>query len=137
MHNQQVIDFGEKPKSTYDNRKTGVTFICFEDQLMNSSSDLRFSMATSNWRNVQQALQLGDYGGHMDPQHILDRIQDIRYDIGLLALGDGGEIDTIIKNKYNFSNGTEVLNRLEKCAIAADVAGTQVRVMNGKFIGGL
>ena len=137
MHNQQTIDFGDKAKVGYDNRKIGVSFICFEDQLMNSSSDLRFSMSTSNWRNVQQALQMGDYGGSLDPKTILERLQDIKDVVSAQSLGDGDPLDDIIKKSYKISHGSEIFGLLEKTAIAAQEAGTKVRVMNGKFIGSL
>jgi len=134
---QQTIDFGDKAKAGYDNRKVGVAFICFEDQLMNSSSDLRFSLSTSNWRNVQQALRMGDYGGSFDPETILEKLQDIKDVVSAQSLGDGDSLDDIIKKSYKISNGSEIFGLLEKAAIAAQHAGTKVKVMTGKFIGSL
>ena len=133
---QQTIDFGDKAKSQ-DNRKIGVAFVCFEDQLMNSSSDLRFSTSTSNWRNVQQALGLGDYGGSFDPDAILEKLQDVKDVVSAQGLNDGDPMDGIIKKSYKIENGTQIFGRLEKIAITAQHAGTKVRIMTGQFIGTL
>jgi len=137
MSGQQTIDFGKAEKSTQDNRRIGVAFICFEDQIMNHSSDLRFSTSTSNWRNVQQALQLGDYGGSFDPDTILKALQDVKDVVAAQALNDPSDMDDVIKKSYKIEHGTQMLGKLEGIAIAAQEAGSKIRVMSGQFIGQL
>ena len=79
MYEQRFIEFDKQVKAnTSDNRKMGVSFICFEDQLMNFSSNLRFSTSTSNCRNLQQAIGMGDYGGVLDPERIINGIIKIK-----------------------------------------------------------
>ena len=137
MPGQQTIDFGKAEKSTQDNRKIGVAFICFEDQMMNYSSDLRFSTSTSNWRNVQQALRLGDYGGSFDPDSILKALQDVKDVVSAQALNDPSDMDDVIKKSYKIEHGTQMFGKLERIAIAAQEAGSKIRVMTGQFIGQL
>jgi hypothetical protein len=120
--------------SEKDNRKIGVAFICFEDQLMNYSSNHRFSTPTSNWRALQQALQLGDYGGSFDPDYVITSIDSLIEMVHQKQLYENIDLDEIYKKHYGVIRGTELLKRLRDTAIAAQVAGTKVRAMIGAFV---
>jgi hypothetical protein len=136
MSEQQYIDFGNKEKATpIDNRKIGVAFICFEDMLMNYSSDLKFSTSTSNWRKVQNILGMGDYGGSLDPQHMIQSLEKISCEIGMASLSDPNCLDAIILKLYDIENGTVIFHKLFAIATAAAYAETKVRVMTGSFVG--
>jgi hypothetical protein len=138
MCEQKFIEFDKQVKAnTSDNRKTGVSFICFEDPLMNYSSNLRFSTSTSNCRNLQQAIKMGDYGGVLDPERTLHGILEIKEYALSQSLVDPDCIDAIIKKKYGFDEGVTLLIKLEEICVAALFAGTQIRIMNGQFIGKL
>jgi hypothetical protein len=126
-----------KSKENSDSRKIGVAFICFEDQLMNYSSDLRFSTSTPNWRNAQQALRMGDYGGKLDPTYVLNRIEIIKGIINTYALSSNDSFDEIIEKVYKIKNGSKILEKLEAISIAAQISNTEIRVMIGNFIGSL
>ena len=136
MSEQKFIEFDKQVKATTsDNRKTGVSFICFEDQLMNFSSNLRFSTSTSNCRNLQQAIGMGDYGGVLDPERIINGITKIKEYITFQSLLDADCLDAIIQKKFGFDNGVILLNKFEEISMAAIVAKTHIRIMNGQFIG--
>jgi len=138
MCEQQFIEFDKQVKATTsDNRKSGVSFICFEDPLMNYSSNLRFSMSTSNCRNLQQAIEMGDYGGVLDPERTLNGILKIKEYITSQSLIDPDCLEAIIQKKYGFDNGLLLISKLEEIAIASLFAGTKIRIMNGQFIGKL
>lgn len=136
MCEQQLIQFDsiERKATPTDNRKIGVAFVCFEDQIMNFSSDLKFSTTTKNWRNLQQALALGDYGGSFDPQSILNSLDEIDFQVNCAALNCHDSIDEIIFKKYKVENGVKLLNSLRKISEVAMHAGTNVRVMTAKFL---
>jgi hypothetical protein len=136
MSEQLYIDFQNKEKDTpIDNRKVGVSFICFEDMLMNYSSDLKFSTSTSNWRKVQNVLEMGDYGGSLDPQYIIKSLDKINCEIGIASLDDPNCLDAIILKLYDIENGTLIFQKLFSIAVAAIQAKTKVRVMSGFFVG--
>ena len=134
MCEQLSIDFGKAEKSTYDNRKIGMAFICFEDQLMNYSSDLKFSTSTSNWRNFQKRLGLGDYGGKFNPEVVLDCIAKLIDEVESKQLSHVENLDKLYDLVLGLENSMKLIHALKKISEVAKVAGTEVRVMIGKVI---
>jgi hypothetical protein len=137
MFEQKNIDLSLNANEKKDSRKCGVAFVCFEDQLMNYSSNLRFSTSTKNWRNTQQALKMGDYGGKFDPTYTLQRIDFIKNIVASYMLEGSDSKDVILEKIYNIKNGIEILEKLESICIAAQISNTQLRVMIGDFVGSI
>jgi hypothetical protein len=127
----------EIKKQPVDNRKIGVAFVCFEDSLMNGSSNLKFSTSTSNWRNVQQALGLGDYGGTFSPDLLISEIKKIRQDIEIKSSQDANLHNEMFEKHYKIKDGIIVINKLAKIAKVAKVANTRVKVITAAFVGTL
>jgi hypothetical protein len=129
---QQSIDF--KTPEVQGPKKVNVAFVCFEDQTMNGSSDLLFSMPSQNWRNIQTHLKMG-FLGSFDPDVILQSLQTIQDAISGKALSSTEETDKVIKQHLGIENGTAVLGKLNAISVAAQSGNTKVRVMLGNFIG--
>lgn len=121
--------------SESDTRKVGMAFVCFEDQLMNFSSNLRFSTPTSNWRALQNALHLGDYGGSFNPEYVLQSIDKFVEEVESMQLSENIDMSELYKKHFKITNAKELIKRLKNISIAAQVANTNVRVMIGAFIG--
>lgn len=138
MCEQQLIEYDSIPNKAIpkDNRKIGVAFVCFEDQQINFSSNLKFSTTTKNWRNLQCELKLGDYGGSFKPESVLYSLEEFEYRVNILALNDSRGIDEIIFSNFNITNGTIIINKLRHISQAALYIGTNVRVMTAEFICG-
>ena len=130
---QQYIEF--EKTTPVDSRKTGVALICFEDQLMNYSSNLKFITKTSNWRKVQMSLKLGDYGGSFDPEQLQTCIDEVKSEISVKYLSDPDCMDAIYKKTYDIDNATIIIEKLEKLIEAAKSGNTRIKIMTADYIG--
>jgi hypothetical protein len=129
---QQTIQF--EKATPVDNRKTGVAFICFDDQLMNYSSNLKFATPTSNWRKIQKIFKLGDYGGSFDPEQLQACIDEVKSEISFKYLSDPDCMDAIYKKTYDVDNATIIFEKLEKIIEAAKAANTRIKIMTADYI---
>lgn len=134
MEKQEEIplEFPKAPKS--DIRTTGMMVVMFEDWDMNGSSPYKFVVETNKFRKIQGLLELGDYGGKMQPERVLSKIESLVYNIESQSLSDGGDMASIYAKVTNVDNAMKILQALKKICEVAQVAGTDIRAVNAQNV---
>lgn len=117
-----------------DIRTTGMIIVMFEDWLMNGSSPYKFVVETSKWRKIQNKMLLGDYGGSFTPSQIHNGIDKITEEVSFQSLSFSGEVSNLYDNVIGIPNSMKIVEALKKIAEVAEVAGTNVRVVNAQTI---